>query len=85
MPRYTAYAKLVVEFESPRSAAQIRQRLVEQSPTLREALKAAWRAQFAKDPSGNTFPVSWHFHINQASGDAELDLDDGLPVDETEP
>ena len=84
MPRYTVYAKCVVEFESDKSPAQIRNALVNTNPSLRKAFKAAWRAQFAKDGSGNTFPVSWHFHINQANGDADLDLDDGLPVDEAE-
>ncbi len=85
MARYTIYAKLVVELDSPRTPAQIRDALINQAPSLRDALKAAWRTQLAKDPSGDTKAVGWHFHVNQANGDAVLDLDDGLPVDELEP
>ncbi len=84
MARYTVYAKLVVEFESDKSPAQIRNALVNADPSLRKAMKQLWRDQFAKDPTGNTRATDWHFHINQANGDAVLDLDDGLPVDEAE-
>ncbi len=84
MRRFTVYAKLVVEFESDKTPAQIRNALVNTDPSLRKAMKQLWRDQFAKDPTGNTRPVAWHFHINQANGEDLLDLDDGLPVDETE-
>ncbi len=84
MALFTIYAKCVVEFESDKSPAQIRNALVNIDPSLRKAMKQLWREQFAKDASGNTFATGWHFHINQANGDADIDLDDGLPVDEVE-
>ncbi len=84
MPHYTIYAKCVVEFESDKTPAQIRNALINIDPSLRKAFKQLWRDQLAKDPSGDTFATGWHFHINQANGDAVLDLDDGLSVDEAE-
>ncbi len=84
MALFTIYAKLVVEFESDKTPAQIRNALINTNPSLRKAMKQVWRDQFAKDPTGNTFAMDWHFHVNQARGDAPLDLDDGLPVDEAE-
>ncbi len=84
MTLYTIYAKCVVDIESDKSPAQIRNALINVDPSLRKAFKQLWRDQLAKDPSGNTFATGWHFHVNQANGDAPLDLDDGLPVDEVE-
>lgn len=86
MAEYTVYAKLVVRFESDKTPAQIRAALVSTAPTLRQALKEAWRVQFQKDPTGGTVPVRWHFHAQGAAVDdsAELDLDDGLDADELE-
>jgi hypothetical protein len=84
--RYSVYAKLVVEFESDKTPAQIRTALVQQNPTLRNALKQAWRAQFAKDATGGTYATEWHFHAqgSQVGGGEVLDLDDGGLVDEPE-
>lgn len=85
MARYTIYPKLVIEIDTPRTPAQIRNALIGTAPSLRDALKSAIRTQMLKDPTGQTRVVSWHFHINQAAGSLPLDLNDGLPNDQVEP
>jgi hypothetical protein len=87
MAQYRIHVKLVVDVDSTRTPAQIHSALIQQSPTLRNGLKDAFRAQVAKDTTGNTTITGWHYHATGLSldGDTELDLDDLGPVDEVEP
>lgn len=79
MPLYRVYAKLVVQFESDKPLSQIEGVFNGGSPTLKEALKQAWRDMLAQDPSGNTHATEWHYHVggHRESDGLALALDNG--------
>lgn len=87
MARYQIYAKLVVDIDTPRTPAQLKNALTVTSPTLRAALKAAWRSQLQKDATGQTRATDFYFRVcavDLATG-LDIDLGDGGAYHEVEP
>ena len=83
MPLYRLYPKIVVLFESDKPTAMIESVV---NTHLKDALKQAVRGVMARDTSGGTFVIEWHYHVNvTVEADGRLLAIDSGTVEEVEP
>ena len=87
MATYRIYLEGYVEFDTPRTPAQIRNALVTTNPNLRESVKTVFRDMMARDGTGQTSVTEWVLHVDNVrpiEDAADIDLDAGA-TEETEP